>query len=120
MMNNESTRPRMQLTKPVQTANAGLVTPRATAPSGEGAPVFRRGEGLGTGPVNPTTAMPGGPQLPTTPSAPMSYLDIARNAIAQLTEDEVQMLLEEALNKQATPSAADMFNTMKGAQPLVK
>ena len=95
MLNNESTRPRMQLTKPVQTGNAGLVTPSSTTPPELG------------------STTPGGPQLPTTPSAPMSYLDIARNAISQLTDDEVQMLLEEFLNKQATPSAADMF--MKGA-----
>ena len=108
MMNNPESRPRMQLTKPVQTGNAGLVTPSSTTPPELGS----------TGPAAP--ALPGGPQLPTTPSAPMSYLDIARNAIAQLTEDEVQMLLAEVLDKQTTPSAADMFNEMKGAQPLVK
>ena len=90
-------RPRMQLTKPVQTSNAGLVTPSNTL----GAPA----------PASP------GPQLPT-PSAgapAMSYMDIARNALAKLTDDEVQTLLKEVLAKQTTPTAADMFNSMKGA-----
>lgn len=102
-MNNPNPRPRMQLAKPVQTGNAGLVTPKATTPPELGA----------TGPAAPS--LPGGPQLPTTPSAPMSYLDIARNAIAQLTDDEVQTLLAEVLDRQTSPSAADMFNEMKGA-----
>lgn len=104
MLNNDSTRPRMQLTKPVQTGNAGLVTPKSTTPPE-----------LGSTGMASAAPLPGGPQLPTTPSAPMSYLDIARNAIAQLTDDEVQTLLAEVLDRQTAPSAADMFNEMKGA-----
>ena len=97
---NRSPRPRMQLTKPVQTSNSGLVTPRST--------------GSTPGPA------PSAPELPSVPQQAMSYLDIARNAMAQLTDDEVQMLLEEFLDKQSAPSAADMFNNLKGGAPLVE
>ena len=103
MLNNDTPRPRMQLTKPVQTGNAGLVTPSNTTPPELGS--ARPG----------APAVPGASPMPSAPQPPVSYLDIARNAIAQLTDDEVQMLLEEFLNKQSAPSAADLL--MKGGAP---